>query len=132
LLKAKQRSMTNRDPAFESLLLDTVRACDEHARDTNDMTILEGMSQVLTYFDRYDSAATVINNLAFMERASISEDNIRSLAGNMDVFDKVTPSFFHELFIAELKENRYLTRYGRKKVETLYQGLEKIRSGDTT
>jgi len=132
MLKAKQRSMTNRDPAFESLLLDTVRACDEHARDTNDMTILEGMSQVLTYFDRYDSAATVINNLAFMERSSISEDNIRSLAGNMDIFDKVRPGFFHELFISELKENRYLTRYGRKKVETLYKGLEKVRSGDTT
>ncbi len=28
LLKAKQRSMAVRDPAFESLLLDTVRACD--------------------------------------------------------------------------------------------------------
>lgn len=132
LLKAKQRSMTNRDPAFESLLLDTVRACDEHARDTNDMTILEGMSQVLTYFDRYDSTATLINNLAFMERSSLSEDNIRSLAGNMDVFDKVRQRFFQELFIADLKENRYLTRYGRKKVETLYAGLEKVRSGDTT
>jgi uncharacterized protein (TIGR04442 family) len=124
--------MTNRDPAFESLLLDTVRACDEQARDSNDMTILEGMSHVLTYFDRYDSAATVINNLAFMERSSISEDNIRSLSGNMDVFDKIKPEFFRELFIADLKENRYLTRYGRKKVETLYKGLVKVHSGDTT
>ena len=132
LLKAKQRSMTHRDPAFESLLLDTVRACDEHARDTNDMTILEGMSYVLTYFDRYDSAASLINNLAFMERSSLNEDSIRSLAGSMDVFDKVKKGFFHELFFAELKENRYLTRYGRKKVEMLYQGLERIRSGDST
>jgi uncharacterized protein (TIGR04442 family) len=90
------------------------------------------MSFVLTYFDRYDSAAAVINNLAFMERSSLSEDNIRSLSGNMDIFDKVKPAFFHELFFADLKENRYLTRYGRKKVETLYKGLEKIKSGDTT
>ncbi len=132
LLKAKQRSMTNRDPAFESLLLDTVRAGDEHARDTNDLSIMEGMSYVLTFFDRYDSTATVINNLAFMERSSLGEDNIRSLAGNMAVFDKVKPGFFSELFITELKVNRYLTRYGRKKVENLYQGLEKIRSGDST
>jgi len=65
--------MTHRDPAFESLLLDTVRAGDEHARDTNDLSIMEGMSQVLTYFDRYDSTATVINNLAFMERSSLGE-----------------------------------------------------------
>ena len=61
LLKAKQRSMATRDPAFESLLLDTVRAGDEHARDTNDLTIMEGMSYVLTFFDRYDSAATTIS-----------------------------------------------------------------------
>lgn len=132
LLKAKQRSMTSRDPAFESLLLDTVRACDEQARDTNDMTIMEGMSYVLTYFDRYDSTATTINNLAFMERSSLSEDSIRSLAGNMDVFEKIKPGLFRELFIADLRENPYLTRYGRKKVDTLYKGLEKIRSGDAT
>lgn len=132
LLKAKQRSMATRDPAFESLLLDTVRAGDEHARDTNDLTIMEGMSYVLTFFDRYDSAATTINNLAFMERSTLGEDAIRSLSGNMDVFDKVRTALFHELFFAELRDNRYLTRYGRKKVETLYQGLVKIKTGDTT
>jgi uncharacterized protein (TIGR04442 family) len=66
LLKAKEKSSNHRDPAFESLLLDTVRACDEHARDTNDTAVLESMSNVLTYFDRYDSAATTINNLAFI------------------------------------------------------------------
>ena len=132
LLRAKQRSLTHRDPAFESLLLDTVRACDEHARDTNDMSIMESMSYVLTYFDRYDSTATTVNNLAFMERSTLSEDSIRSLSGNMDVFEKVKQGFFHDLFIGDLKSNRYLTRYGRKKIEALYKGLEKIRSGDTT
>jgi len=132
LLKAKQRSMATRDPAFESLLLDTVRAGDEHARDTNDLTIMEGMSYVLTFFDRYDSAATTINNLAFMERSTLGEDAIRSLAGNMDIIDKVRPGLFHELFFADLRDNRYLTRYGRKKVAVLYDGLVKIKTGDTT
>jgi uncharacterized protein (TIGR04442 family) len=132
LLKAKQKSTTHRDPAFESLLLDTVRACDEHARDTNDMSALEAMSSILTYFDRYDSTATAINNLAFMENATLNVDNIRSLFGNKEVFDKITPALFRELFIDSLRENRYLTRYGRKKVDTLYQGLMQIKSGDTT
>ena len=77
LLKAKEKSSNHRDPAFESLLLDTVRACDEHARDTNDTAVLESMSNVLTYFDRYDSAATTINNLAFMENSTLTEGNIR-------------------------------------------------------
>ncbi|MGE5173897.1 MAG: TIGR04442 family protein [Betaproteobacteria bacterium] len=68
LLMAKQKSTLVRDQAFEGLLLDTVRACDEHARDTNDMSVLETMSRILTYFDRYDSTATTISNLAFMDR----------------------------------------------------------------
>jgi uncharacterized protein (TIGR04442 family) len=132
LLRAKQRSLTNRDPAFESLLLDTVRACDEHAHETDDTAVMEGMSSVLTFFDRYDSVATTINNLAFMERSTLSEDNIRSLYGNLDVFEKLKPGLFPDLFFSDLRENRYLTRYGRKKVETLYQGLGRIRSRDTT
>jgi len=132
LLKAKEKSMLHRDPAFESLLLDTVRACDEHARDTNDMTVLEAMSHILTYFDRYDSAATTINNLAFMENSTLSEDHIRSLSGNKEIFDQISPDLFRELFIEHLRDNRYLTRYGRKKVDTLNRGLLEIKSGDTT
>ena len=132
LLKAKQKSTMLRDPAFESLLLDTVRACDEHARDTNDMTVLEAMSHILTYFDRYDSVGTTINNLAFMENSTLSEDNIRSLSGNKEIFDQIHPDLFRELFIDDLRDNRYLTRYGRKKVDTLNKGLLAIKSGDTT
>ena len=132
LLKAKQKSTTHRDPAFESLLLDTVRACDEHARDTNDMTVLEAMSHILTYFDRYDSASTTINNLAFMENSILSEDQIRSLSGNKEIFDKIHLDLFRELFMDYLRDNRYLTRYGRKKVDTLHRGLLQIKSGDMT
>lgn len=132
LLKAKQKSTTHRDPAFESLLLDTVRACDEHARDTNDMTVLEAMSHILTYFDRYDSAGTTINNLAFMENSILSEDQIRSLSGNKEIFDKIHQELFRELFMDYLRDNRYLTRYGRKKVDTLHRGLLQIKSGDMT
>ena len=132
LLKAKQKSTAVRDQAFEGLLLDTVRACDEHARDTNDLSALESMSSILTYFDRYDSAASMINNLAFMENSTLSEDNTRSLFGNKEVFDKIGPDLFREIFIDPLHENHYITRYGRKKVDTLFNGLLQIKAGDTT
>ncbi|OGW37578.1 MAG: TIGR04442 family protein [Nitrospirae bacterium GWD2_57_9] len=132
LLKAKQKSTMNRDPAFESLLLDTVRACDEHARDANDMSVMEAMSHILTYFDRYDSTATTINNLAFMENSTLSEDNIRSLSGNKEIFDQIEPALFRELFFDSIIGNRYLTRYGRKKVDILNRGLVEIKAGNTT
>lgn len=132
LLKAKQRSTSHHDQTFEGLLLNTVRACDEHARDTNDMSALESMSSILTYFDRYDSAATTINNLAFMENSTLSEDNIRSLSGNKEVFDQISPHLFRGIFIDPPRENRYMTRYGRKKIDLLFQGLLRIKTGDTT
>jgi len=132
LLMAKQKSTVVRDQAFEGLLLDTVRACDEHARDTNDMSVLEAMSRILTYFDRYDSTATMVNNIAFMEDATLSEDNIRSIFGNKEIFDEISADLFRDLFIGTLRDNRYLTRYGRKKVDMLYLGLQRIKSGDTT
>lgn len=132
LLISKQKSTLVRDQAFEGLLLDTVRACDENARDTGDMTILETMSSILTYFDRYDSTASIINNLAFMENATLTEDSIRSISGNKEVFDGIGHDLFRDLFITVLRENPYLTRYGRKKIESLFQGLQQIKSGDTT
>lgn len=132
LMRAKQKSTIQHDQTFEGLLLDTVRACDEHARDTNDLSVLESMSSILTYFDRYDSTATGINNLAFMENSTLSEDNIRSLSGNKTVFDQISAELFRELFIDPLRENSYLTRYGRKKIDNLFQGLLQIKAGDTT
>ena len=131
LLKAKQKSVMHRDMTFESLLLDTVRSCNEHARDTDDMSVLESISSVLTYFDRYDSTASLINNLAFMENSTISEDSIRSIFGNIEVFDGIKEDLFRELFIDSIRENHYLTRYGRKKVDTLYAGLVQIKTGKT-
>jgi len=131
-LKAKQKSTLVRDQAFEGLLLDTVRACDEYARDRNDMSVLEAMSYILTFFDRYDSTATMINNLAFMENSALGEDSTRSIYGNKEVFDQISAELFRELFIDALRENRYLTRYGRKKVDVLFKGLLQIESGDTT
>jgi uncharacterized protein (TIGR04442 family) len=96
------------------------------------MSVLESMSSILTYFDRYDSAATTINNLAFMEGSTLSEDNIRSLSGNKEIFDQISPDLFREIFIDPLRVNRYLTRYGRKKVDILFHGLTQIKAGNTT
>jgi uncharacterized protein (TIGR04442 family) len=90
------------------------------------------MSNVLTYFDRYDSAATTINNLAFMENSTLTESNIRSLYGNKEIFDAISPDIFLELFIECVRSNRYLTRYGRKKIDNLFKGLLQIKTGDST
>jgi uncharacterized protein (TIGR04442 family) len=74
----------------------------------------------------------MVNNIAFMEDSTLSEDNIRSIFGNKEIFDEISADLFRDLFIGTLRDNRYLTRYGRKKVDILYLGLQQIKSGDTT
>jgi len=126
LLNAKKKAAENRDHTFEELLLDTSKVCDEKIRDGADLSLLEGFSYIITYFDRYDAASSQINQLAFMENVRISEEMVRSILGNKGEFDLVQHGLFEELFIAGVLENKYVGIYGRKKVNALNAGLKLI------
>ncbi|MEW6586323.1 MAG: TIGR04442 family protein, partial [Nitrospirota bacterium] len=132
LVRAKQAAGVNRDKGFEQILLDTVRACDEVARETNDFSLFEEFTSIVTYFDRYDNVSTLLSQIAFMENANLSEDSLRSLIGNKREFDLLDKSLFDELFFKELLNNRYVTSYGRKKAKTLAKGIKKIAAGDAS
>jgi uncharacterized protein (TIGR04442 family) len=132
LLYAKKKATENRDHAFEEILLAATKACDEKIRDGADISILEGFSYIITYFDRYDSASSVINQLAFMENVRISEEMIRSLLGSKAEFDLIKPGLFDDLFIAGILENKYVGNYGRKKVKALTDGLRLIEEKSLT
>lgn len=132
LLRTKHNSEIYRDMFFEKILLDTGRKCDEHARDLNDFKILEDFSYIVTYFDRYDATASAINQLAFMRNIEFAEDTLRSILGNKRVFDELKAGLFEELFIEELKKNKYLTGYGRKKINSILKGLRDIEDGRTS
>ncbi|BBA70899.1 TIGR04442 family protein [Geobacter sulfurreducens] len=126
LLFAKKKAAENRDHAFEELLLDASRLCDEKMRDGAELAIIEGFSYLITFFDRYDTTSQAVNQLAFMENVRITEEMIRSLLGNKTAFDSLRDGLFDELFIAGLLENKYLGRYGRMKITTLRRGLAEI------
>jgi uncharacterized protein (TIGR04442 family) len=123
LLLAKKKAAENRDHAFEEILLEASKACDEKIRDGSDISLLDGFSYIITYFDRYDSTSSIINQLAFMEYVRISEEMLRSLLGNKGEFDRLKPRLFETLFIDDILDNKYVGRYGRKKVMTLLEGL---------
>lgn len=127
LLHAKRRAAENRDHAFEEILLDAGKSCDERIRDGADMTLLEEFSSIITYFDRYDSTSSTICKIAFMENVRVSEDIIRSFVGSKQEFDSLQEGLFEEMFIKPLFENRYLGKYGRRKITTLAKGLGLIR-----
>lgn len=132
LLYAKKQAAENRDHAFEEMLLDASKACDEKIRDGADISILEGYSYIITYFDRYDATSSAINQLAFMENVKISEEMIRSLLGNKSAFDMLAPDLFNKLFLSGIFEDKYLGIYGRKKVTHLARGLKLIEENRLT
>ncbi|AMV71023.1 hypothetical protein DBW_0632 [Desulfuromonas sp. DDH964] len=132
LLQAKRQASENRDHSFEHILLETGKSCDEKIRDGADIQLLENFSYIITYFDRYDNAAAVINQLAFMENVRLSEEVVRSLLGNRKAFNAIASGLFSELFFSSIYANKYLGRFGAKKIRCLQKGLEEIEDGRLT
>lgn len=132
LIRAKQAADSKGDKGFEQILLDTVRACDEIARETNDFNLFEEFTTIATYFDRYDNVASLLSQIAFMEHVDLKEDSLRSLMGNKKEFDQLDTKLFEEVFIKEILNNRYITGYGRKKISAITRGIKKISAGDAS
>ncbi len=132
LIKAKQIAFLQGDKGFEQILLDTVKTCDEIARENNDYSLLEELTSIVTFFDRYDNVYNLLSQIAFMENVMLSEDSLRSLIGNKKEFDKLNNRLFDEIFIKELFNNKYITSYGRKKIIAISKGIKKISAGDAS
>jgi len=132
LLEYKQRSQSTRDNGFEQILLDTGRVLDERAAQGEGMEGFEVFSNVVTFFDRLDNAEAVVNQLAFMEQATVDESKVRSLLGNKRAFDALEPGLFRRLTVEPALQNPYTLRSGRRKVMTLSDGLEHLEKGDRT
>lgn len=126
LLQAKRQAHSNRDHSFEQLLLETGKLCDEQIRDGAPLSLLENFSTIITFFDRYDSASTHISQLAFMESFRLTVNLLRSLLGNQLAFNQLEDELFKKLFFDDLYANRYLGRYGRRKLLSLQKGLQEI------
>lgn len=132
LLKAKRRAVEGRDYAFEQMLLEAAKACDEKMRDGADVFLVENFSWIITYFDRFDSTSEHINQLAFMDKVRFSEELVRSLLNNKKEFDVLGGELFDELFFSGIMQNHYLGQFGRRKLLALRKGLTAIEEGRLT
>ncbi|HMK49126.1 MAG TPA: TIGR04442 family protein [Thermodesulfovibrionales bacterium] len=132
LIRAKNAAELKGDKGFEQILLDTVRTCDEIVRETNDFSYFEEFTSIATYFDRYDNVSTLLSKIAFLENVEFIEDSLRSLIGNKREFDQLDPKLFDEIFIRTLLSNKYITAYGRRKIQAISKGIRKIHEGDAS
>jgi uncharacterized protein (TIGR04442 family) len=132
LMENKQRAAANRDQTFEEVLLDTGRLIDEIGRDEEDFERLESFGELITLFDRIDHTTTLINKLAFMDDVELSQEQVRSLLGNMQVFEKLRRGLFQQLFIDPIVSNEYALSYGKKKLYALALGLISIENNEAS
>jgi uncharacterized protein (TIGR04442 family) len=130
LMENKQRAAAMRDQTFEEVLLETGRLIDEISREEEDFERLESFGELVTLFDRIDHTTTLVNKLAFMDDVELSPEQVRSLLGNMQVFEKLRRGLFQQLFIDPVVNNEYALAYGKKKLYALTLGLISIENNE--
>jgi uncharacterized protein (TIGR04442 family) len=132
LLENKQKAVASRDQSFEAVLLDTGRAIDEAVRSDEDFERMESFSELITLFDRFDHTSMLINKLGFMEDVEVTPEQVRSILGNMHVFEELRRGLFQSLFIDPVVANEYTLSYGRRKLFALMLGLMQIDQNEAT
>ena len=132
LMENKQRAAAMRDQTYEELLLETGRLIDEIGREEEDFERLESFGELVTLFDRIDHTTTTINRLAFMDDIELSPEQVRSILGNMAVFEKLRRGLFQLLFIDPVVNNEYALAYGKKKLYALTLGLMSIENNEAS
>ncbi len=132
LIKAKHIAYSRNDRGFEQVLLDVGKTCDELSRETEDFSVFEEFSSIVTYFDRYDNVQALLNQISFMKNIEFTEASLRSLAGNKKAFDDLDVSLFKALFVKDLLENKYITSYGKRKLKLILKGIENIQNGEAS
>jgi uncharacterized protein (TIGR04442 family) len=130
LMENKQKAAAMRDQTFEELLLETGRLIDEISREEEDFERLESFGELVTLFDRIDHTTTLVNRLAFMDDVELTPEQVRSLLGNMQVFEKLRRGLFQQLFIDPVVNNEYALAYGKKKLYALTLGLISIENNE--
>lgn len=132
LLRAKRQAIERRDFAFDALLLDVGKSCDEYASQTGDSRILERFSLIVTCFDRFDATYTYLNQMVFMDDDQTTDSILKTIHANKKIFDDLAPKLFKELFIDSIIKDRYLTDFGRRKIFIVFQGLKEVDEGRLT
>jgi len=132
LMENKQRAAENRDQTFELVLLETGRQIDEIGREDQDIERLESFGELVTLFDRIDHTTMLINKLAFMDDVELTHVQVRSLIGNMEVFEGLRRGLFQQLFVDPVINNEYALSYGKKKLYALTLGMISMESNESS
>ena len=108
-------------------LLDIGKACDDSFQK-GDSRAMERFSELITYFDRFDTTSSMISMMAFMDE-DMPIEKLRSILGNKRAIEEIQEGLFESLFISDLLKNKYISSSGRRKVLILSKGLDDVEKG---
>jgi len=74
----------------------------------------------------------MVNRLAFMDDIELSPEQVRSLMGNMQVFEGLRRGLFQSLFVDPIVNNEYALSYGKKKLYALTLGLLSMQNAEAS
>ena len=112
---------------FEEVVLDIARICDEKARESSDRKLLDELGFILRYFEDYDHVHASLNRVALVD-VKFTEKWLLGFLKSKKEFDRLEQGLFNELFIKSLLANRNITKYGKKKIKAIAEGLESAAS----
>ena len=128
LLHNKRRAMLNRDHAFDQILLEVSKFCDEKVYAGADIAVVEQLSLVLNYLEHYEYCVTQINNIAFMLGVRIDEVLLREVQRRYRALARLDSTLPQALLFADLLQNRFVGMFGRQKVKCLQNALQNGRT----
>lgn len=123
LLHAKRQSLEHRYVGFEAVLLEAARAQDDWARAGKSMLLRMEFEQIIDYLDLFDQASQLVNSIVFIDDFEIDPTRLEAMLECQAAFDEIRPMLFEELFITSLEQNKYLSRFARRRLEILKRGL---------
>jgi uncharacterized protein (TIGR04442 family) len=131
LLRAKKVASKESEKIFEGMLLETGKNLDEKYRQAG-FGSGQGpkkFSEIITLFDRFEAASMELNRIAYTEQGRVEPDTLRFILENRKVFESFSPGLFEELFVKDILEDKYLSRYGKQRVAILRRGCDDLDEG---
>jgi uncharacterized protein (TIGR04442 family) len=131
LLRAKKAASKESEMTFEGMLLETGKNLDEKYKQAEGGSRHgpKKFSEIITLFDRFESANMELDRMAYTEQSRVEPDTLRFILENRKVFESFAPGLFEELFIKDILEDKYLSRYGKQRVSILRRGCEELDEG---
>lgn len=130
LLIIRQQARKHHDYRLEQLIRNIRDELEQRITNGRSEVAHQQLSAILTLLKTFDSTATTINRIVFLDNHLPTADMIPSLVARYQTFTNIETGLFEQLFLEEIQQNNYLGQFGRRKLNCLKSGLSAVNAGE--